>query len=88
MIPLFEHAILLFSNPMAFASVTEYPVFKPNKFFLDNHVKEGEEPCDAYARVIRTIMADQMEISTSEVTINNKFEFKQIMWPKKEKKDC
>lgn len=88
MIPMFEHAILLLANPIAYSTHTEFPVFKPNKFFMDNHVKEGEDPGEAYARVMRTIMAEQMKCNTSEVTINNKFEFKAIMFPKKEKKEA
>lgn len=87
MIPMFEHIILLLSNPFAFATYTEFPVFRPNKFFLDNHVKEGEQPCEAFARAINTIMAEELHLNTSEVTINKKFEFKQLMFPKVEKKE-
>lgn len=88
MIPMFEHAFLLLSNPIAFSTHTEFPVFRPNKFFMDNHVKEGEDPADAYARVMRTIMAEVLHKNTSEATINDKFAFKQIMFPKKETKNA
>ena len=56
--PLESHVFLCIVNPFAWATLIELPVFKPNQYFLDNHVQENEEPVDAYMRVIRKIVCE------------------------------
>ena len=52
-----SHLWLVLCNPFSIGHVTEFPVFKPNQFFFDNHLKEGEEKWECYARVVRDIIA-------------------------------
>ena len=51
--PFESHMALAASNPFAFCTVKEFPVFKPNEYFFKNHQKEGEEKWETYARIIR-----------------------------------
>lgn len=44
---------------VTFTTLYEMPVFAPNDFFWQNHWKEGEEQkWEAFARVVREIIAD------------------------------
>lgn len=65
----------------------EMPVFRPNEFFWKNHVKEGEEKWQTYARVIRQIIHEEGGIpyAQNETQIQDKNEYKKLLWPKKEK---
>jgi hypothetical protein len=49
----FSHHILMMGCYFATVDMFEMPVFRPNEFFWKNHVKEGEEKWQTYARVIR-----------------------------------
>lgn len=45
-------------------------------------MREGEEKWQAYARVIRQLMSDVSGIPTLDVNIEDKFEYKKILYPK------
>ena len=48
----------LMLNPYITMHIKEYPVFKPNEYFWENHWrKDREEKWEAYARVIQNIIA-------------------------------
>lgn len=55
------------------------PVFQPNDFFWNNHWQEGkEEKWEAYARVVREIMAEHGGFKLSELTMQDKIEYKKL----------
>jgi hypothetical protein len=41
--PYLNHILLCIFNPWASCEIIELPVFKPNEYFFENHMKEGEE---------------------------------------------
>ena len=61
----------------------EMPVFEPNEYFWQNHLQPGEEKWQAYARVVRDIMADQGGLEKLETTMEDKFEYKALFKGKK-----
>jgi len=44
-------------------------------------MREGEEKWQTYARVIRQLMSDVSGIPTLDVNIEDKFEYKKILYP-------
>lgn len=62
-LPMFPHFILLAITPYIVLKIKEYPVFKPNEYFWKHHWNErsGEKKWEAYARVIRNLMADSFK---------------------------
>ena len=60
----------------------ELPVFKPNDYFFKNHQKEGEQKWETYARVVRDIMAKAGNLKTSELSIEDKFTYKELVYDK------
>jgi hypothetical protein len=60
----------------------EFPTFKPNDYFWKNHQKEGEEKWETYARVIRHIMAIQGKFEESDLQVEDKFSYKELLNPK------
>ena len=71
-----------------FSTVTkiELPIFRPNEFFWENHQREGEEKWQTFARCTRDIMAKEGNLGTSEMTIEDKFNYKKLLYPNKKGK--
>jgi hypothetical protein len=67
-----------------FNSVTkiEMPVFRPNDFFWKNHQRDGEEKWQTYMRVLRQLMSEVSGLPLSDERIEEKFEYKKIIYPK------
>ena len=86
-IPFESHFILLGGNPIARCIIKELPVFKPNEFFWKNHMKEGEEKVDTYMRVMREVMAENLGQKIIDIDINEKFDYRNLIWPSKKKGD-
>lgn len=63
----------------------ELPVFRPNDYFFEHHVKEGEEKWQAYLRVIRSLMSEHGDLPLSDLQIEDKVEYKKLLFPKKQK---
>jgi hypothetical protein len=76
------HYIIGASTPFSTVTKIELPIFRPNEFFWENHQREGEEKWQTYARVIRQLMSDVSGIPTLDVNIEEKFEYKKILYPK------
>ena len=56
--------------------VSELPVFAPNDFFWKHHWREGkEEKWEAFARAVRQIMAETGNFKTSDLTMQDKFDY-------------
>jgi len=62
-------------------------VFRPNEFFFKNHQKEGEERWQTYARVIRGLISENGNIPLSPLKIEDKFDYKKLIFPHKFKKE-
>jgi hypothetical protein len=60
----------------------ELPIFRPNEYFWKHHQREDEEKWQTYSRVIRSLMSEVSGIPTLEVSIEEKFEYKKILYPK------
>ena len=68
------------------------PNFEPNDYFWKHHWQEGkEEKWEAFARVVREIMCEHGGFKTSELTMQDKFKYKELLKEahkaKKDKKD-
>ena len=59
------------------------PTFKPNEYFFKNHQREGEEKWETYMRVIRDIMSEASGLPKSDLSIDDKFEYKELLYPSK-----
>ena len=89
----FCHHFLATSCLFSTLEVFEMPIFRPNEFFWENHQREGEEKWQTYARVIRDIISEGGGIPIarhedgSEIDIREKNEYKNLLWPPRQKKD-
>ena len=65
-------------QPYIKVHVKTYPVFKPNAYFWENHwnKESGEERWEAYARVMREIMAGSFNFGLSDLSMEDKFVYK------------
>jgi hypothetical protein len=68
-------------NPYVTLRIREYPVFEPNDYFFEHHwdEKSGEEKWEAYARVIREIIANSFNFKLSELSMEDKKKYKEEM---------
>ena len=64
-------------------TIKTLPVFEPNDYFFKHHQKEGEEKWETYARVVRSIMAENSHLTLSEYSIEDKYDYKKILFPKR-----
>ena len=74
------------ANPFSSFTKLELPVFRPNDYFFEHHQREGEEKWETYARVIRDIMSEVSGLPKIEQSIEDKFAYKDLLYPKKDKK--
>ena len=80
--PIYMHIILSSMNIGGHVEYLEFPVFKPNEYFFKHHQREGEEQWETYARVIREIMAKGSGLKLSDASIEDKFEYKKVLFGK------
>lgn len=59
------------------------PIFKPNDYFFKHHQQEGEEKYQTYMRVVRKLMAEVGNFELVNQAVEDKFEYKKLLWPKK-----
>jgi hypothetical protein len=78
--PVIEHMWLSASVPWVTAEYTEFPVFKPNEFFWKKHQRKEEEQWQTYARVVREIMSRHSGVSTQDINIETKYEYKKMIF--------
>ena len=74
-------SLLLGVIPFLNLKIKELPVFEPNEYFFKNHQKEGEEKWECYARIMRDIMAKEGNLKLSNKSIEDKYKFKDIIYP-------
>jgi hypothetical protein len=79
----FSHMLLIACQPYTIVTVKELPVFEPNDYFFKHHMKEGEIKWVTYMRVIREIMADALGFKLSEQSLEDKFAYKELLYPSK-----
>ena len=75
--------LLLLCQPYGSIKVQELPTFKINDYFKQNCVNEGEEVWQAYMRVIRAEMAKALNFKLSENKMEDKLEYKKLLYPGK-----
>lgn len=86
-IPFESHLWLMGLNWYATCTIEEFPTFKPNQFFWDNYQREGEDQATCYARVVRDILSKEMNLPLCEVDMEEKFDYRALIWPKYNKGD-
>ncbi len=64
-------------GPIVF-TLKEMPVFKPNKFFWENHWDGKEPKWEAYARAVRLTMAEHSGLLLCETSLEAKVDFKYL----------
>ena len=62
------------------------PIFKPNDYFFKHHQQEGEEKWQTFMRVMRELMGEVGGYELVNSSIEDKFEYKKIMFPGKNPK--
>jgi hypothetical protein len=80
-VPLFSHLLICGTNPFCRVKVRQFPTFRPNEYFWKHHQKEGEEQWQTYARVIRHIMAKHGGFAESDMEIEDKFAYRELLYP-------
>jgi len=79
-----DYCVVLFQVVFAIYTIQELPVFEPNEFFWKNHWQEGkEEKWEAYARVLREIMAEVGGLKLSDLQAEDKLVYKDLVRGKK-----
>ena len=79
---MWAHVVLCTLNPWSTMSYWVLPDFVPNEYFWKNHVKEGEEQWQCFARCVRDIMADVMGVGVSDKSIQDKWHYRSLVYPK------
>jgi hypothetical protein len=77
MLNILDNVFLLASDPFTWIHVKIYPVFKPNDFFFEHHwnPSSGEEKWEAYANVVRKIIADAHDLKLSDMSFEDKKQY-------------
>lgn len=84
--PMYSHIVLIAANIYCSITMLEFPDFVPNEYFWKHHQREGEEKWQTFARCTRDIMAKEGNLGTSEMTIEDKFNYKKLLYPNKKGK--
>ena len=79
--PIYLHFILVSTIVGCDVELIEFPVFKPNEYFFKHHQREGEEKWRTYARAIREIMTDNTGLVLCDNAIEEKYEYKKLLFP-------
>ena len=88
MMPIHGHIVLsAVTSTVKKITVVKLPTFKPNEYFFNKFARQGEEKWETYARVIREIMSDNSHLQLSDKTIEDKFEYRKQLFPKKRATD-
>lgn len=77
------HYLLCGCCPFTDARRIELPIFRPNDYFWENHVQEGEERWQAYRRVMQEILSFYSGLPISDSSIDEKYEYKKLLYPEK-----
>jgi hypothetical protein len=83
----FAHMILCLCNLWSYAEIKELPVFRPNEYFFKHHQKPDEEKFQTYMRIVREIMGEHLGFKLTESKLEDKFEYKSILYPSKGSKN-
>ena len=81
-----DHCLVVGINPFAYVEILQMPVFKPNQYLWDNHLREGEEKVDCYTRVVRQLLAENLNLRLADVDLKEKMAYRDSIFPKKNKK--
>jgi hypothetical protein len=84
-VPLFSHSLILACNPFSSCTFREFPVFRPNKYFFDNHLQKDEEKWECYARATREIISGQLQLRLSDQSFKHKVEYKTAVFGSKKR---
>ena len=88
MMPIHGHIVLsAVTSTVKRIKIVKLPTFKPNEFFFNRYGMSGEEKWETYARVVREIMAENSHLKMSDKTIEDKFEYRKLLFPKKRATD-
>lgn len=82
-ISLYDFIPFALTNLWLRVTVKQFPVFEPNDYFFQHHQRDGEDKWAAYARVVRTIMAENSGLALSDFDIEDKYAYKRLLFPKK-----
>ena len=64
---------------LTFYTTFEMPVFEPNEYFWKNHWDGKEEKWVAYARAVRTLMAETGGLKLSNSSMEDKMTYKKLI---------
>lgn len=70
--------------PFSWLDIIHLPIFKPNEFFFKHHQREGEEKYQTFMRVVREIMAEVGDLELVDEFLEDKFEYKKLLFPGKQ----
>lgn len=77
------HYLISSALPFSWLEIIHLPIFKPNDYFFTHYQREGEEKWQTFTRVVREIMAEVGGYELVNESIEDKFEYKKLLFPKK-----
>jgi hypothetical protein len=77
MLNVLDHLFLSMADPFTWIHVKIFPVFTPNAYFFEHHWNpaSGQEKWEAYANVIRKIIADAHGLKVSDMSFEDKKQY-------------
>lgn len=77
---------ILFMTGFCAVTYQEMPDFKPNDYFWEHHWDGKEEKWVAFARAVRTVMAEAGGFKLSDLSLEDKLDYKNLVRGKKDAK--
>jgi len=82
-LPLYAHFMLISLNFWFNIDCLELPDFEPNDYFWEHHQRKDEQKWETYARCMRDIMAKEGKLGKVDMGIEDKWEYKKLLYPNK-----
>lgn len=81
--------LILISSHFKAQEHIELPVFAPNEYFWKNHWdgKEENQKVEVFAEAVRQVMAEAGGMKLSDSDMQDKMDYKKIVWGKEDKYD-
>ena len=70
----------MLTNTFSSVHVIDLPVFKPNDYLWEHHLKDGEEKWECYCRIIRELMAKEGQLVLSDSQMEEKYDYKALVY--------
>jgi hypothetical protein len=86
---IWHYFFLMMQTVYIHTEMLEMPVFEPNEYFWKHHWdgKDPEDKWKVFCEAVRTAMAECGGLKLSDSTMEDKMEYKNLVWGKKQRDD-